>query len=149
MTNPVFQGVDYGNMDPKGRLAVPARHREHVREQGEVPLVITVHHQERCLVLRPMAVWRELAEHIQKLPNADRVVQSFQRKVLGYAQDLRVDGNGRILMPPALREYARLKKRVAVVGLGERLELWHAPDWDRQIAESLDGLPDSIRGLRL
>lgn len=145
----MFQGVDYGSMDAKGRLGIPARHREHLREQGSEALVVTVHHQEQCLVLRPVAVWRALAEDIQRLPSAEREFQSFQRKLLGYAQDIVVDGNGRVLMPPALRKYAGLKKRVAIAGLGERLELWHAPDWDAQIARPMKKVPEAISGLRL
>jgi MraZ protein len=151
----MFKGVDYGNMDPKGRVAIPARHREHLisgqnrtREDMKT-LVVTVHHQERCLVMRSLSVWNELAQSIQALPNAARQVQSFQRKLLGYAQELEIDTNGRVLLSQALRAYANLEKRVAIAGLGERLEIWNGPDWDEQVADPGGGVPEVIAELRL
>lgn len=145
----MFHGVDYGNMDPKGRLAIPARHREHLQERDKQSMVVTAHHQERCLVMRPKEVWQNLAKQIHSLPNASRDVQSFQRKLLGYAQEISVDSIGRILISPSLRTYAGLEKRIAIAGLGERLELWHASDWDEQIADSMNKVPDVIADLRL
>ena len=145
----MFQGVDYGSMDPKGRLAIPARHRELLKEIGDDRPILTAHHKDRCLVLRPHAVWKSLAEKIKQLPNADPEVQAFQRKLLGYAQEVTVDANGRILLPAALRVYACIKKQVAIAGLGESLELWHASSWDDQVSRPLKNIPQALVDLRL
>lgn len=146
-----FQGVAYSNMDGKGRVAIPARHRaclrEHYESRGE--MIITVHHQARCLVLRPPQVWRQLAEDIGALPNAEFEVQLLQRKLLGYAQEVALDANGRALLSPALRDYAGLRKRVAVAGLGERLELWNIEDWEREVDRTLELDNPRFEGLRL
>ena len=136
-------------MDPKGRLGIPARHRERFGKTGKQVLAVTAHHQERCLVIRPMEVWHALLEQIQNLPNADREVQSFQRKLLGYAQEIPLDVNGRVLLSPALRAYAGMEKQVAIAGLGERLELWSSSEWDKQVANPMNALPTAIAELRL
>jgi len=145
----VFQGVHYSNLDDKGRLAIPARHRELLQQYESETLVVTVHHQTHCLVARPLSVWERLAQQIQRLPNVSPQVQLFQRKLLGYAQELNPDGNGRVLLNPSLREYARLEKRVAVAGLGERLEIWNNTAWDREMGRPMDSIPEVLGELSL
>lgn len=145
----MFQGVYYSNLDDKGRLAVPARHRELLQKYESEALVVTVHHQTHCLVARPRPVWERLAQQIQQIPNVSREVQLFQRKLLGYAQDIHPDGNGRVLLNPSLREYARLEKRAAVAGLGERLEIWNSAEWDREMARPLERIPEELGELSL
>jgi len=145
----VFQGVYYSNLDDKGRLAIPARHRELLQQYESEILVVTVHHQTHCLVARPLSVWERLALQIQRIPNVSPQVQLFQRKLLGYAQELNPDGNGRVMLNPSLREYARLKKRAAVAGLGERLEIWDGTAWDQEMGRPMDSIPAELGELSL
>jgi len=148
---PVLQGTFYSSVDAKSRVAVPARHREVLQAFGEGNLVGTVHHREPCLVLRPSLVWNTLAERLREIPNTDPSVQQLLRKILGNAQDLNPDTNGRILLSPALREYAGLKgsQKVAVVGMGEYLEIWDAKVWDEQMKREVDLGAEVLRDLRL
>ena len=145
----MLQGTYYSNMDAKGRIAVPARHREALQVLGDEGLVGTAHHREACLVLRPNPVWQALAQRLREMPNGEPSVQLLQRKLLGNAQDLSPDTNGRILLPPSLREYAKLGKRVAAVGLGECLEVWDADAWEEQMKRDVVLLPETMRDLHL
>ena len=73
-------------------------------------------------------------------------MKRFQRLTLGYATDLELDGSGRMLLPPALREYAQLDKKVVLVGQGNKLELWSENLW---LAERDQALQDSGPGAEL
>ena len=114
----MFRGVQYINLDAKGRMAVPARQREQLSVICEGQLVMTVDTQSTCLAIYPLSEWERIERDVQALPALNPAVKRFQRLVLGYASDLQLDGNGRVLLPSALREYARLERRAVLVGQG-------------------------------
>ena len=125
----MFRGVHNINMDTKGRLAVPARQRESLLAQCEGRVVITIDTQSPCLAVYPLQEWERIEAEVQSLPALNPAVKRFQRLLLGYASDLELDGNGRILLPQSLREYARLEKKLVLVGQGNKLELWSESLW--------------------
>ena len=150
----MFRGVQHINMDAKGRLAVPARQREGLLEQCGGRVVITIDTQSTCLTLYPLPEWERIEAEIQALPALNPAVKRFQRLMLGYAADIELDGNGRVLMPQSLREYAHLEKKVVLVGQGNKLELWAEDRWvaEREAALSADAdsaLPDELMSLKL
>ena len=150
----MFRGVQHINMDAKGRLAVPARQREGLLEQCNGRVVITIDTQSTCLTLYPLPEWERIEAEIQALPALNPAVKRFQRLMLGYAADIELDGNGRVLMPQSLREYAHLEKKVVLVGQGNKLELWAEDRWvaEREAALSADAdttLPDELMSLKL
>ena len=150
----MFRGVQHINMDAKGRLAVPARQREGLLEQCDGRVVITIDTQSTCLTLYPLPEWERIEAEIQALPALNPAVKRFQRLMLGYAADIELDGNGRVLMPQSLREYAHLEKKVVLVGQGKKLELWAEDRWvaEREAALSADAdsaLPDELMSLKL
>ena len=150
----MFRGVQHINMDAKGRLAVPARQREGLLEQCDGRVVITIDTQSTCLTLYPLPEWERIEAGIQALPALNPAVKRFQRLMLGYAADIELDGNGRVLMPQSLREYAHLEKKVVLVGQGNKLELWAEDRWvaEREAALSADAdstLPDELMSLKL
>ncbi len=150
----MFRGVQHINMDAKGRLAVPARQREGLLEQCDGRVVITIDTQSTCLTLYPLPEWERIEAEIQALPALNPAVKRFQRLMLGYAADIELDGNGRVLMPQSLREYAHLAKKVVLVGQGNKLELWAEDRWvaEREAALSADAdsaLPDELMSLKL
>ena len=150
----MFRGVQHINMDAKGRLAVPARQREGLLEQCDGRVVITIDTQSTCLTLYPLPEWERIEAEIQALPALNPAVKRFQRLMLGYAADIELDGNGRVLMPQSLREYAHLEKKVVLVGQGNKLELWAEDRWvaEREAALSADAdstLPDELMSLKL
>jgi MraZ protein len=127
-------------MDAKGRLAMPARQREPLMSRCEGQIVVTIDTQTACLVIYPLPEWERIEQDIQSLPSLKPAVRRFQRLVLGYATDLELDANGRILLPQSLREYARLDKKLVLVGQGNKLELWSEALW---LAEREQALEDS------
>lgn len=151
----MFRGVQHVSMDAKGRLALPTRHREPLLEQCKGQIVVTIDTQATCLVIYPLPEWERFEREVQALPAMKAAVRRFQRLTLGYATDLELDGAGRCLVPPALREYAQLEKKLVVVGQGNKLELWSEALWiaerDRALAEvgSEDDLPDELMNLML
>ena len=150
-----FRGVQHVSMDAKGRMAMPARHRERLLDQCDGHIVVTIDTQATCLVVYPLPEWERFERAVQALPAMKPQVRRFQRLTLGYATDLELDGSGRCLLPPSLREYAQLEKKVVVVGQGNRLELWSDTLWviERDSALSdvgaQDELPDELVSLAL
>ena len=149
----MFRGVQHINLDAKGRLSVPARQRESLLDISAGSVVITIDTQSSCLVLYPLREWERIERDVQNLPTLNPAVRRFQRLVLGYASDLDLDSNGRILLPGALREYAHLEKRVVLVGQGNKLELWSESLWEAECEAALaaDGgdLPAELMELKL
>lgn len=150
----MFRGVQHINMDAKGRMAIPARQRESLSAECQGNLVITIDTQSPCLAVYPLPEWERIEREVQALPALNPAVKRFQRLVLGYASDLELDANGRILLPPALRDYARLEKKVVLVGQGNKFELWSEALWlaEREAALAADvggELPAELMTLQL
>ena len=151
----MFRGVQHINMDAKGRLAMPARQREPLLSQCEGQIVVTIDTQSHCLVIYPLPEWERIEQDIQNLPALKPAVKRFQRLMLGYATDLELDGNGRMLLPQPLRDYAQLDKKLVLVGQGNKLELWSEALWLAEREQALQDsgpdaeLPDELMSLTL
>ena len=150
----MFRGVQHINLDSKGRMAVPSRQRELLSVISEGYIVLTVDTQAPCLALYALPEWERIEADVQALPALNPAVKRFQRLVLGYASDLQLDGSGRILIPPALRDYAKLEKRAVLVGQGNKLELWSEDLWQQECAaalaaDSVEELPAELMQLNL
>ena len=151
----MFRGVQHINMDVKGRIAIPARQREPILNICNGKLVLTIDTQSPCLVLYPIGEWDRIELEVQNLPALKPQIKRFQRLVLGYATDVDLDSSARLLLPPSLREYAHLKKRLVLVGQGNKLELWAEKLWlderDNALAErgAEVSLPDELVSLSL
>ena len=150
----MFRGVQHINLDAKGRMAVPSRQRELLSVMSEGHIVLTVDTQTPCLALYALSEWERIEADVQALPALKPAIKRFQRLVLGYASDLQLDGSGRILIPPALRDYAKLEKRAVLVGQGNKLELWSEELWQQECvaalaADSVEELPAELMQLNL
>lgn len=151
----MFRGVQHINMDAKGRLAMPARQREPLAEMCGGKVVVTIDTQATCLVIYPLPEWERFEREVQALPAMKPAIRRFQRLTLGYASDLELDANGRMLLPQSLREYAQLEKKLVVVGQGNKLELWSEALWfaerDQALLESGNDaeLPEELMSLTL
>ena len=132
----MFGGVSTLSLDSKGRLAIPARHREIVLSALGPTLVITLESPDH-LLLYPETNWRSVEERLIALPTGNPALKAYQRLVLGHAETLDMDAAGRILIPARLRERVSLGKDVALVGMGNRFELWNVADWDRLTDDTL------------
>ena len=147
----MFRGVVNLNMDAKGRLAIPTRQRERLAAASDGQVVVTIDTQSPCLVIYPLPEWERIEEEVQALPSLNPQVKRFQRLLLGYATDLELDANGRVLLPQSLREYARLDKKLKLVGQGKKMELWSEAVWDETMEPELASgeLPPEMMSLRL
>lgn len=137
-------------MDPKGRMAIPTRVREELAESCNGRLVITAHTSDRCLLVYPEPEWLRLLPQIEALPSFNKQAQRVKRITIGYATQLDIDANGRVLVPATLRDYARLEKKLMLVGQGKKLELWSEDAWLALLDESADDeMPAELLALTL
>lgn len=132
----MFRGVNALNLDTKGRMAMPARYREQLQAQCASQLIVTVD-RDRCLLVYPQPEWEQIERKLAGLPNLDIQTRRLQRLLIGYATECGMDGNGRILLPPPLREFAALEKRVVLIGQGNKFELWDERTWNERCEEWL------------
>ncbi len=133
----MFRGVSIVNLDAKGRLAIPSRHRERLEEMCASHLIVTVD-RDRCLLLYPEPEWEVIERKFAALPALDPTARALQRLYVGNAQSVDADAQGRILLPQHLRDFASLDKRVAFVGQGMKFELWDEQAWHERIEASLN-----------
>lgn len=128
-------------MDAKGRISIPTRHRDALISQVEGRLTLT-RHPDGCLLVYPRLVWEKKREEIAAFPMRGR---ALQRLLMGSAQDVDMDGSGRILISPELRNAAGLTRDVMLLGMGNHFELWDSAEWARREAEDLaQGMPDIL-----
>jgi MraZ protein len=129
----VFLGTHTPRLDEKGRLFLPAKYREELAGG----LVITKG-QERCLYVFPVAEFGRMAESLRGAPATAKAVRDYSRVFFASASDETPDKQGRITIPPALREYAALTRDCAVIGANTRLEIWDSAAWESYLAEQED-----------
>jgi MraZ protein len=128
----VFLGTHTPRLDEKGRLFLPAKYREELAGG----LVITKG-QERCLYVFSGAEFGRIAGGLRG-PTASKAVRDYSRVFFASASDETPDKQGRITIPPALREYAALTRDCTVIGANTRLEIWDSAAWESYLAEQED-----------
>ena len=132
----MFRGANNLTLDVKGRLAMPTRYRERLQERCGGKLVVTVD-RDQCLLIYPFPDWEDIERKLMKLPSLNPQARRLQRLMVGHATELDLDGNGRILLPPSLREYGLLTRDVMLIGQGLRFELWDETRWNERRDEWL------------
>jgi MraZ protein len=146
-----FRGIAQLVLDAKGRLAIPAKHRDALGD-GRSRVVVTAD-PSRCLLLYPVSAWEPIQARLMNLSSFNEQTRSLQRLIVGHADDVDIDAAGRILVPPALREFASLDRHVVLVGQGRKFELWNDVAWreqtSRAIAFPANGLPPELEGFSL
>ena len=149
---PLFRGVTELALDAKGRFAIPARHRDAIAAASGASLVLTAD-PSRCLLLYPLAAWEPILSRLMALSSFEERLRGLQRLIVGHADDVEIDAAGRILVPPALRRYASLDKRIVLVGQGRKFELWNDAAWAARTAQAIafDGaaMPPGLDGFSL
>lgn len=137
----MFQGASAINLDAKGRMSIPAKHRDALSEQCEGKLTVT-RHPHGCLLLFPRPVWETHREQIAAWPMSAR---AWQRIFLGNASDVEVDSAGRILIAPELRDAVGLQRDVMLLGMGTHFEIWDAAKLAENEAQAIaQGMPDTL-----
>lgn len=153
----MFRGINAITLDTKGRLGIPTRYREPLLGQDSGAMVVTIDTEETCLLLYPAAEWQIIETNLQRLPSFNAAARRIQRLLIGHATDVELDNNGRLLLPPILRDYARLDKNVVLIGQGNKFEVWDDGLWqtrrqawlDEEASDAGGGLPDEMKTLSL
>ncbi len=130
------------SLDAKGRIVLPARYRERLPEICASQLVVTIDTDQPCLLIYPLPEWESIEEKIEALPSFNPTTRRIQRLLIGHATEVEVDANGRVLLPPPLRDYARLGKKVVLIGQGKKFELWDEVLWNERLDAWLDDSGD-------
>lgn len=133
---------------------MPAKYRDRLRESCDGQLVVTMD-RDGCLLIYPLPEWERIETALMAYPNLNPQVRQFQRLFMGYATDVDMDGQARILLSPTLRTEAKLDKHVVLVGQGKKFELWDEKTWAAQRDEwfqtdaSEGGLSEVLTSLSL
>ncbi len=148
----MFRGRYKHQIDAKGRLSVPSRFREVLAESFDERLIIT--NFDQCLWAYPVQEWQELERKVSALPQFMDEVKALQRVFISAASECPIDKQGRVLIPPSLREYADLNgdSDVVIVGMTKRFEIWSGARWTEvfdEAQEKLGGLGSKLADLGL
>src|SRR3989338_1576600 len=119
------------NLDPKKRLAVPAKLRKDLGERA-----VLTRGLDNCLFLYTAVEFQKLTERLAQLPTGKSDIRSLVRSLLAGATEVELDGLGRILIPDYLKNHADLKRRVVIAGVYNRLEIWDEERWESYKKES-------------
>ncbi len=141
----VFKGTYRHRIDAKGRLPFPAAFRRRLGEAGESRVVVT--QLDQCLAVYPPGEWERLETQLAALPAFSKQVKALTRLLTSRAADCELDVQGRILLPPSLREAAGLARDAVIVGVLNRCEVWSPEAWDGFVRESERLLDDVSLGI--
>ncbi|MDO8300108.1 division/cell wall cluster transcriptional repressor MraZ [Lacisediminimonas sp.] len=137
----MFQGASALNLDAKGRMSIPARHRDALMLECEGRVTLTKH-PHGCLLFFPRPVWETHRQQIAAWPMSAR---AWQRIFLGNACDVELDSAGRILVAPELRRAVGISRDVMLLGMGSHFEIWDATRLEESEAEAVaTGMPDVL-----
>jgi len=140
----VFFGETAVNLDAKGRLAIPMRYRESIQELCGGRMVLTYSaFDSGALYLYPEQEWERVRDEVTGLSTFNPGHRSLQRKLVGSASAVEPDGNGRIQIPQTLRQVAGMEKRVALLGMGNRFEIWNEDVLNQKRAEEERSLDEA------
>ena len=141
----MFIGEYNHTVDNKGRLSIPSKFRRKLREG-----VVITRGLDSCLFLYPKVEWEKLATKLSQLSISQANNRAFSRLMLAGAWDVKLDKQGRVMVPDYLRKYAGLSKKTVIAGLFNRLEIWDVDKWSKykdgtekssnEIAEALGGI---------
>jgi MraZ protein len=127
----LLSGVNHLALDTKGRLAIPTRYRAGLEACCASQLVVTID-PTRCLLIYPHNDWKQVEERLMGLPSLNPAARNLQRLLVGHAQHVEMDRQGRILISPPLREFAGLESQVVLMGQMNKFELWNEAQWYEQ-----------------
>ena len=118
-------------------MAIPTRYRERLSSRCDGQIIVTVD-KDRCLLIYPLPDWEDLERKLVRLPSMNKTARRIVRIMVGYATEVDIDTNGRILVSRELREFASLDKQAMLIGQGNKFELWDEDIWNQKRDEWLN-----------
>ena len=146
----MFRGRFEHTIDDKGRTSIPMKFREVLSVGHDDRLIVT--NFDNCLWAYPAAEWQKIEEKVAALPQFNPQVKALQRFFISAACECPIDKQGRVLLPPTLRDYADLSRDIVMVGMVKRIEMWDKTRWESVFATSqtlVNDAPDALAGLGL
>ncbi len=140
----MFRGSFEHAIDDKGRLSIPARYREILKRRRERELILVDPLFDACIVAYPIKTWQEIEQNLLNKGNSDRKFREYTRLISAHAVESAVDSQGRILVPPQLREKKDLRHDVVIVGVLDKIEIWNKERWMSFCAQERD--PEEYAG---
>ena len=144
----MFKGIHNINLDGKGRLTIPTKYRNTISDQSNGNMVVTIDSEEKCLLLYPANIFSNIEKKINDLPSFTKNHRRIQRLIIGHAEDLELDSNGRILLPKPLRLVAEMSKKITLIGQGQKFEIWSDDIWNNKVnkwrSEETDESEESV-----
>lgn len=147
----MFLGRFQHTIDDKGRLSIPVKFREILNSHSSGTVIITTDF-DHCLIAYPLQEWSAIAERVKKLPMMDKGVKNFLRFFYSWATECPLDKQGRVLIPPPLREYASLDRDTTVIGVENKFEIWNPQKWQENetlVSENRGEIAQAMAGLGL
>ena len=132
-----FHGAAVITLDAKGRVAIPTRHRAALLE-GADTLVLSAH-PEGCVLVYPESAWEPVRARVESFPSFNAQASWWKRLLLGMEEHVSPDASGRVLLPPALRQHAKLEREAMMVGQGRYFEVWDSAVWSTKLNQALAG----------
>lgn len=149
----MFRGITALSLDAKGRMAIPSRYRDSLAADG-APVIVTLDHRGLCLLLYALPEWELIERRLTALSSLDETSYQVKHALLGHAQECEPDAQGRILLPAIARQLAGIERQVALIGLGNKFEIWDEARWAVRRDAGLRAanqpgyvLPDALREL--
>jgi MraZ protein len=132
----LFKGRFEHTIDAKGRVSIPSRFREILASRYEDDRLIVTSFLEPCLLAYPVAEWQALEERVRELPRFDPAVVRLKRVLVSGATECPIDKNGRILIPPVLRDLAGLEREMIWAGMVDNIEIWSRANWQQMFEQA-------------
>lgn len=132
----MFRGRFEHTIDIKGRTSIPSKFREVLSTNYDERLIMT--NFDGCLWAYPVLEWQSIENKVAALPQFNEQVKALQRVFISAATECPIDKQGRIIIPPTLRDYAELKKDIVLVGMTKRIEIWSKDRWQAEFEKAQD-----------
>ncbi|MBI5048124.1 MAG: division/cell wall cluster transcriptional repressor MraZ [Deltaproteobacteria bacterium] len=147
----MFRGIFEHTIDSKGRISIPSKFRDILSDKYDERVIIT-NHYDGCLVAYPFKEWQIIEDKASKLPILKKETTNFIRFFISGAAECQIDKLGRILIPPGLREHAKLEKDIVLAGALKQIEIWAKTRWEMVFARAqtnIDEAREILTGLGL
>lgn len=137
----MFYGEHEHKLDKKGRIIIPSSFRE-VSKEHYIDKFFVTRGLDTCLFMFPEEEWKQQETKFKSLSFTKRESRKFNRIFFSGAVEVRVDKQGRILLPTYLKQYADIKKEIMVIGVSNRIEIWSKDKWQEFYKGSKDSFED-------
>ncbi len=135
-------------------MVMPSRFRDALLESSAGKLVVTLDFEGQCLTMYTLPDWEGVEQKLLDMPSLNPATRRLQRMLLGYATEVEMDSNGRISLPQLLRDKINLDKKIMLIGLGKKFEIWREDVWSQRFEDwieegpvTADQLPEAVQNL--